>query len=118
MSHSQPVNDAGRAAEQRPANLARLAPPAAHRPQGMSRLVLRLIQPYRGWLAVVFIAMLVETAMTLATPWPLKIVIDNVVGTRPLPEWLAWIRDLPLGSTRTGLATLAAILYVLIAGLG
>jgi ABC-type multidrug transport system fused ATPase/permease subunit len=90
------------------------APPA----QGMARLVLGLVKPYRVWLAIVFIAMLVETAMTLATPWPLKIVIDNVVGSRPLPEWLAWIRDLPMGTSKAGLAMLAAILYVLIAALG
>lgn len=51
----------------------------------MSRLVLDLVRPYRGWLVVVFAAMVVETAMSLAGPWPLKIVIDNVLGTHPLP---------------------------------
>ena len=39
-------------------------------------------------LLVIFAAMLVQTAMSLAAPWPLKIVIDNVVGTHKVPEWL------------------------------
>ena len=46
----------------------------------MTRLVLELLRPYHGWLLIVFVAMLVEIAMSLAAPWPLKIVLDNVVG--------------------------------------
>ena len=43
----------------------------------MTRLVLMLLRPYRGWLAIVFIAMLVEIATSLAAPWPLKLVLDD-----------------------------------------
>jgi hypothetical protein len=117
MRHSQNDRGSEPALNDKGANVAPSAAPTTHQPKGMARLVLKLIQPYRGWLAIVFLAMLVETAMTLATPWPLKIVIDNVIGTRPLPEWLSWIRDLPLGNSQAGLATLAAILYILSAAL-
>jgi subfamily B ATP-binding cassette protein MsbA len=58
----------------------------------MAGLILDLIRPYRAWLAIVFGAMLVETAMSLAAPWPLKVVIDSVVGGHELPEWLGWKR--------------------------
>ena len=34
----------------------------------MARLVLELIRPYRLWLIVVFVAMLFETAMSIAAP--------------------------------------------------
>ena len=37
---------------------------------------------------IILLAMLVETAMSLAAPWPLKIIIDNVVGNHKLPHWL------------------------------
>jgi ABC-type multidrug transport system fused ATPase/permease subunit len=84
----------------------------------MRRLVLELIRPYHGWLAIVFIAMLVETAMSMAGPWPLKVVIDNVLGSHPLPEWLRWIRDLPFAQSKTGLAALAAAGVILIAVIG
>ncbi len=84
----------------------------------MSRLVLKLVRPYHKWLVIVFIAMLVETAMSMAAPWPLKVVIDNVLGTHPLPEWLRWMRDLSLGQSKMGLAALAALGVVIIAVVG
>ena len=46
----------------------------------MMQLVLELLRPYRGWLLIVFIAMLVEIAMSLAAPWPLKLVLDDALG--------------------------------------
>lgn len=84
----------------------------------MSRLVLELIQPYRGWLIVVFIAMLFETAMSIAAPWPLKVIIDNVVGQHKLPEFLTWLRDFSSGERTMGLAAVAALGAVVIALLG
>jgi subfamily B ATP-binding cassette protein MsbA len=84
----------------------------------MSALVRDMVRPYHGWLAVVFLAMLVETAMSMAAPWPLKVVIDNVLGTHPLPEWLRWVYDLPGGRTKLGLAGIAAAAVVIIASLG
>ena len=74
----------------------------------MTRLVLGLVRPYRGWLINVFIAMIVETAMSLASPWPLKIIIDNVVGKHKLPEYLTWLRDLSFGEHTLALAGVAA----------
>ena len=71
----------------------------------MTRLVLALVRPYRGWLGVVFAAMLVETLMSLAAPWPLKIVLDNALGHHPLPEWLEWvqIKGLKVGASQVDL---------------
>ena len=86
--------------------------------RSMSALVIELVKPYGKWLAIVLAAMLIETAMSLAAPWPLKVVIDNVVGTHPLPEWLHWVRDLPGGTTQQGLALWAGISLVLIALVG
>ena len=86
--------------------------------KGMSRLVLDLILPYRGWLAVVLIAMLIETAMSIAAPWPLKIIIDNVVGKQLLPGFLVWLRDFSFGEKTMALAGVAAAGTVLIAAIG
>ena len=52
----------------------------------MSRLVIDLLRPYRGWLAIVFVAMLVEIAAGLAARWPLKLVIDDALGNHHLPH--------------------------------
>jgi subfamily B ATP-binding cassette protein MsbA len=83
----------------------------------MFRFVLELVRPYRRGLAVVFAAMLVETAMSLAGPWPIKVIIDNVVGSHPLPDALHWIRDLPMAQDKMNLALLAALAAVAIAAL-
>jgi subfamily B ATP-binding cassette protein MsbA len=84
----------------------------------MFRFVLELVQPYRKWLIVVFIAMLIETGMSIAAPWPLKIIIDNVVGHHKLPEFLAWLRDFSLGEHTLALAGVAALGVIVIAGIG
>ncbi len=85
----------------------------------MIRLIRELIRPYRGALLIILLAMLVETAMSLATPWPLKIIIDNVVGHHKLSPWLAdllhpWMD----GKHQMHIAALAASAYVVIALLG
>jgi len=55
----------------------------------MLGLIRNLVRPYRRSLAFVLAAMLVETLMSLASPWPLKIVLDNVVGASRLPHWMS-----------------------------
>ena len=85
----------------------------------MSRLILSLIRPYRGTLFVILIAMLVETVMSVAAPWPLKIVLDNVVGSHKLPAWLDHVLEPILsGSGKMQIAAAAAMAAVLIAVLG
>ena len=81
----------------------------------MFRLIRTIIQPYRWTLAAVFCAMIAETGMGLAGPWPLKVVLDNVVGPRQLPFWLA--RNLPAVSAGR-LALWAAVFTVVIAAIG
>src|SRR5690349_15104831 len=51
------------------------------------RLIRELVRPYRWSLALIFSAMIVETLMSLAGPWPLKVILDNVVGGSHLPAW-------------------------------
>jgi subfamily B ATP-binding cassette protein MsbA len=82
----------------------------------MFRLIRELIRPYRGSLLVILLAMLVETATSLATPWPLKVIIDNVVGHHKMSPWLAdLLRPWMDGRHQMHIAALAAITYVIIA---
>jgi subfamily B ATP-binding cassette protein MsbA len=80
-----------------------------------SRLVRELLRPYTGPLLIVLAAMLVETAMSLAAPWPLKIILDNVLGTHHAPEWLHALRIIPLDSSKLELAAVAGMLVLAIA---
>src|SRR5690242_17264475 len=88
------------------------------RGNAMAKLVLGLVRPYGGWLVIVFIAMVLETAMSLAAPWPLKVIIDNVVGKHVLPEYLRWLRDFSFGEHTLALAAVAAASTVVIAAIG
>jgi subfamily B ATP-binding cassette protein MsbA len=82
----------------------------------MIRLIRELVRPYRGSLLVILLAMLVETATSLATPWPLKVIIDNVVGHHKMSPWLAdLLRPWMDGRHQMHIAALAAITYVIIA---
>jgi len=79
---------------------------------------MRLARPYKKWVLIILFAMLLETVASLATPWPLKIIIDNVVGQHALPGWLAWLDHLLKAGSKFQLATLAAMFYVLITIIG
>jgi subfamily B ATP-binding cassette protein MsbA len=85
----------------------------------MFRLIRELLRPYRGKLLIVLAAMLVETAMSLASPWPLKIIIDNVVGSHKLPHLLDEIvRPMLDKGNKLQVAGLAALAFVVIALFG
>jgi len=75
-----------------------------------------LIRPYRWMLAIAFIFMLIEGAADLLDPWPLKIIIDYVVSSKPMPAWLAaW----PVVSgDRLTLLTVTGLAVIVIAVIG
>ncbi len=85
----------------------------------MYPLVWSLLKPYRGTLLIILLAMLLQMVATVATPWPLKIVLDNVVGEHKLPHWLdEFLRPFMRGGTKMEIAAAAAIALVLIVVLG
>lgn len=73
-----------------------------------------LARPYRKWVVFIVIAMLFETLMSVATPWPLKIIIDDVVGRGTLPKWLSWTGLQQGSSSKLAMAALIAFGYILI----
>lgn len=80
------------------------------------RLILELIRPYRLLVAGIFAVLLVQIATGLAAPWPLKVVLDSVVGHHPLPGWLhGLLRPLLGGESKMHIAGLAAIMVLVIA---
>jgi ABC-type multidrug transport system fused ATPase/permease subunit len=85
----------------------------------MLRFIGGLVRPYKGTLIIILLAMLVETLMSLAAPWPLKIILDNVVGDRNMSPWLHdLLRPMLEHGNRLHIALIAACLYVFISALG
>jgi len=50
---------------------------------------LRYLLPYSGHLAFGLLTILGVTALDLVSPWPLKFIVDNVIGGRPLGDPLS-----------------------------
>jgi ATP-binding cassette subfamily B protein/subfamily B ATP-binding cassette protein MsbA len=90
----------------------------ADRPRTLRRVVhlLRYARPH--WRTIVFLSatMLVDIGLELARPWPLKLVIDNVLGHQGTPPVLASV--LPGSASPQGLLAWAVAATVLIFLLG
>ena len=60
-----------------------------------------LLRPHWPQLALAFVAVLGESITDLLEPWPLKIVFDNVLGSKQLPKWLAAVVYSVAGTNKT-----------------
>lgn len=76
------------------------------------RWTLSLLQPYRRGVVVLALLALLEIALSMTAPWPLKIVVDNVLAAHPLPAPLAGVVDSVIGSS-----VFALLLVVVVTGL-
>ena len=63
--------------------------PKTHSPRRLR--LSHLLRPYWPTLGLALIAVLGETAADLAEPWPLKIVLDYVLQSKHMPDWLAGV---------------------------
>ena len=68
--------------------------------------LLREARPFWGHIAAVFALSLLATPIALLAPLPLKVVVDHVVGSDPLPPW--WMA-LFGGATDAGAVLLVAV---------
>ena len=73
---------------------------------------LAFLRPHRGRVIAITALAVVEVGLVALAPWPLKAVVDNVLGGQPLPAPLAALVQ-PLVGTNT----VALLLLVVFAGL-
>ncbi len=69
------------------------------------------LRPHRKRLGLAFAASLAYTALQMLEPWPLKVVLDNVIGGRPMGPWLQGL-GLAGADGRTLVAVCAAAIVV------
>jgi subfamily B ATP-binding cassette protein MsbA len=75
----------------------------------------KLSKPYWKLLAVAFVAMLVEGAAGILEPWPLKVIFDSVLGSKPA-AWLSrWLAD-PTDRIAILEAAVVAVIAIAIVG--
>ncbi len=75
-------------------------------------------RPYWPQILLVLVLQLLSTPLALLGPVPLKIAVDTVLGSRPLPGWLRGVLPGSLVSSAVNLLALAAALLLLTAVLG
>src|SRR5437773_8414507 len=73
------------------------------------------VQPYLGHLATLFLLSLLGSPLALLTPLPVKIAVDNVISSRPLPPFLDALLPAAIKGSEGGLLALAVGLVVAVA---
>jgi subfamily B ATP-binding cassette protein MsbA len=77
-----------------------------------------LLRPHLKLLVVGFVGVLGEGVANLLEPWPLKVVLDNVLKSKPAQGWLnTWILSL-FGHNTLGVLNFAALAVLVIAIVG
>ena len=69
-------------------------------------------------MALGFAAVIGEGLSNLAEPWPLKVVLDNVLRSKPLPQRIAWMVQHVAGSNKLAILEFAALAVLAIAVVG
>lgn len=61
----------------------------AFRKPRLPPLVVELLNPHHRTITTAVTAIAVQIGMGLAAPWPLMVVLDNIVGNDPIPPWIS-----------------------------
>jgi ATP-binding cassette, subfamily B, bacterial len=80
--------------------------------------LLKLLKPYSGRLLVAFVAAIGEGIADLASPWPLKIVFDDILKPKDNSTWLNNLVHSLAGTDKLAILKVAAIAALVIAIFG
>ena len=86
--------------------------------QRMSRRILAQIRPFWRQIGLLLLVDLLATPLLLLTPVPLKIAVDSVIGSDPLPGFVDPFVPASFVGSSIALLTLVAVLQVLVVLLG
>ena len=72
---------------------------------------LSFLRPYRARVLLLGLIAAIDIGLGVLAPWPLKLVVDNVLGRQQLPSALAWLTGPAVGDNR-----IALLLVIVIGG--
>lgn len=75
---------------------------------------LSFLRPHRARVAVISALAMVEVGFGALAPWPLKTVVDNVLGGQPLPEPLAALAQATVGTNVVALLFVVVLIGLLL----
>src|SRR5437762_5315942 len=79
--------------------------------------ITELLKPHAGALALGLLAVIGEGAANLLEPWPLKIVLDDVLRTRQVHGWLNHLIYNAVGDNRLAILKIACVAVLAVAAL-
>jgi ATP-binding cassette subfamily B protein len=87
-------------------------------PQSTWRQIAELLRPHWKAMSLALVAVIGETAGDLLEPWPLVIIINSLVQSKPLKPWLAQIVNYVAGQDKFAILNfaLAAVAAIAIVG--
>src|ERR1041384_7099014 len=77
-----------------------------------------LLRPHWKALSLAFVAVLGVTITDLLEPWPLKLVFDYLLKSKPLPAWLSPVASFIGDRDTTSILNFAAVALIVVAVLG
>jgi ATP-binding cassette subfamily B protein len=77
-----------------------------------------LLRPHWKTLSLALLAVIGETAADLLEPWPLKVIVDNLLQSKPLPQWLNALISHTAGSEKYAILNFAVSAVAVIAIFG
>jgi len=77
-----------------------------------------LLRPHWLPLTLAFVAVIGESVTDLLEPWPLKMVFDNVLGSKKMPEWLSTVVYSTAGRDKSSILAFVAVSVLVIAVVG
>jgi ATP-binding cassette subfamily B protein len=83
------------------------------RPLTLYRRLANQARPYWPHVLAILLLQLLTAPLALLAPLPLKIAVDTVLGSRPLPHWLAAVLPAALTSSASVLLVVAASILVI-----
>jgi ATP-binding cassette subfamily B protein len=87
-------------------------------PKRKSLTITDLLRPHAKLLALGVLAVIGESLTNLLEPWPLKIVLDNVLKSREIHGWLNPLILSKIGTDRLAVLKFAAVSVLIIAAVG
>src|SRR5216683_575098 len=91
---------------------------ATHSNQPQKLSIARIIRPHWKALSLAFLAVLGETFSDVLEPWPIKIVIDNILQSKKLPGWLQGLVTSAFGNDKLAILNFAIAAVAAIAVIG
>ena len=87
-------------------------PAARYTTHTLYRRLLRQSRPYWAHIAGIFLLNLLSTPLVLLTPLPLKIAVDSVLGSQPLPRFLEVVLPVDVAHSDSAILVLTIGLVV------